>query len=223
MSIPELSAQSNGLMIQMPIADAQTTRTDPGPSRQPPTAHLLRLVESAEPQHDLVPVGLALHHFTEIVRGFVPISIVELHRATTILTKQTNVLIDHDAPLEAVRHLVTDEHRTATVDGRTIEELCGEDWPAVHAQARERANAAAQGARSFGETAILRLAATRAAQTRVPWWGTNLWSRRVDQWLGDARSNHRLRAALMRTPELLSSEILLDLLSPLRSRRTMPL
>ena len=54
----------------------------------PPTTPAAILYAARCPDLDeLIPVGLALHLFTEIVYGRVSLSVTDLHRATTVLTK----------------------------------------------------------------------------------------------------------------------------------------
>jgi hypothetical protein len=133
---------------------------------------------------ELVPVGLALHLFTEIIARRVDLSVTELHRATTVLTKQVlDALIrdgEYDA-LRAVLRLVTDLDRAAMPDGRTACELCGEAWPAVRNTAFSRAEQTVRGADDFGVEPMLRLAASRAIVDPTPWWGTPAWRDRLSE------------------------------------------
>lgn len=180
-------------------------------SRRPPlpTAALLRLVDD-DGALDLVPAGIALHVFTEPLRDHVRIGTVDLHRATTVLTKQVKRLLSGDDRLPSIAALVTDPSRQATPDGRTAAQLCGRAWPAVRAVATERSAASIDGAEAFGETAILRLAATRAAAPACRWWGTTGWVELVERWASDAShaQSRRLVTSLLRTPELVADEIL---------------
>ena len=170
------------------------------PAPAAPTAQLLRLVSNDEP-FDLVPVGITLHCFTEPLRAEMAISLARLHQATTILTKQIKQVLSGDNRLRAIRSLVTDAHRVATSDGLTVEELCGPHWPTLRAIADQRAAAAEEGAVSFGEPAILRLAATRAVAPTCPWWGTRGWTELVDRWASDTGHGRRSITPLLVTPE----------------------
>ena len=96
-------------------------------------AHILYAAQRPD-LDELIAVGLSLHLFTEIVHGRVDLSVTDLHRATTVLTKQLlGALIQHGQrdPLRDVLQLVTDGDREAMPDGRSAEDLCGLDWPAV--------------------------------------------------------------------------------------------
>lgn len=179
-----------------------------------PIAQLLSVVGESERPHDLIAVGTALHTFTDPVRATgIDVDLVELHRATTVLTKQVARVLDSDDRLERLAALVTDESRPATVDGRTARTFCGTAWDDVHAIAVERMEATISGAAAFGETAILRLAATRAADTTAPWWGTPAWQACV----GDATSiDRRTAIRLLHSPETASSDDLRAILAPER-------
>jgi hypothetical protein len=174
----------------------------------PPTADALRLVDTGDPRFDLVPVGVALHSFTDPVRQHAGLPCTELHRATTVLTKQIRRLLADPCRLQAIRDLVTDPLRVALPDGRTAATLCGDAWSTVQAIADERAAGAVEGARAFGETAILRLAATRASMPTIPWWGTRGWTELVDRWASDHRDERHTIATLLRSPETADDETL---------------
>lgn len=179
-------------------------------SRRPslPTAALLRLADDTDGALDLVPAGIALHVFTEPLREHVHLTGAELHRATAVLTKQVKRLLTGDDRLAAIGALVTDPGRQATPDGRTAAMLCGRAWPAVVEVAAARSAASIDGAAAFGETAILRLAATRAAAPSCRWWGTSGWAELVERWAADDTHPRRLVTSLLRTPELVADEIL---------------
>ncbi len=188
---------------------------------------------------DLIPLGLALHHFGDAMlelRG----PTAELHHALTVLTRQLRrALDDHhglddldhlrdvgdsthhavDAPggdgagddrgaLDVVRSLVTDPARIATADGVVAAEFCGEAWDDIARQAEDRAVAAIEGAGTYGTTPILRLAATRAAQTRLPWWGTPEWAALVEQAVAQQSVPEELRVTLLRAPEHVGIDLL---------------
>jgi hypothetical protein len=189
-----------------------TAPADAAPAGHVLTGELFREVSTTETANELVAVGLALHHFTELAREFAPIDAIELHRATTILTRQVVRLLADGAPLEEICELVTDPNRVATVDRRTVAELCGERWPTIHRIATERATAAIEGSRTFGSTTVLHLAATRAVRPQCSWWGTDGWAKRVDEWLAAHPSEPELRAALEHTPEGVGDDVLGDLI-----------
>ena len=81
-----------------------STSTEPAPTRLL-TPDLFREVNATGTSDDLIAVGLALHHFTEVVRELVTIEPLKLHRATTILTKQIlkRVWPDEDADENTLR------------------------------------------------------------------------------------------------------------------------
>jgi len=193
---------------------ASNTATLVSSGADAPTAQLLRLVDEDE-HFNLVPVGISLHYFTDPARAHCTISITELHRATTVLTKQVKGVLTGNDRLEAIRGLVTDPHRTALPDGTTVRDLCGEAWTAVRSIADQRAAAGVEGAVTFGEAAILRLAATRAAMPQCPWWGTRGWTLLIDNWARrDARAGRRSIAPLLLTPEDADEAVLAAILEP---------
>ena len=165
-------------------------------------------MDHGDDRFDLVPVGIALHSFTDAARQHTELPFTDLHRATTVLTKQIDRVLADVGRLHAIHDLVTDPRREALPDGRTASMLCGDAWPVVVAVAHERASAALEGARTFGETAILRLAATRAAMPTSPWWGTRGWTELVDRWASDHRNGRRAVASLLRSPETADAELL---------------
>lgn len=183
-----------------------------------PTAALLRLADDTDGALDLVPAGIALHVFTEPLRDHVRLPRIELHRATTVLTKQVKRLLTGDDRLAAIGTLVTDPGRQAAPDGRTAAMLCGRAWPAVVAAATARSASSIEGAAAFGETAILRLAATRAAAPSCRWWGTSGWVELVERWAAEEAHPRRLVASLLRTPELVADEVLESVLQSVLDR-----
>lgn len=184
----------------------------PPPHRSPPTAALLRAIAEADDQLDLVPVGVSLHLFTEAARDHAGLSVVELHRCTTTLTKQVQDVLAGDDRLQAVQRLVTDPDRPARPGGPRVADLCGAAWPAVREVAEQRAAAAVEGAITFGETAILRLAATRAALPNVPWWGTRNWTDLVAGWAREGRVGRTSVTQALRFPETVSDDVLAAIL-----------
>ena len=182
------------------------------PSGRLLTSDLFREVHTTANAHDLVAVGIALHHFTELVRELVPVDPIELHRATTILTRQVTELLDADAPLDTICALMTDPDRVATADGRTSAELCGDAWPEVQESSNERTVSALEGAETFGAATVLHLAATRAVRPRHVWWGTDGWNKRVDEWLSAHPESEHLRPMLTNEPEHAEADVLVDLI-----------
>jgi hypothetical protein len=156
------------------------------PAVAPPTTPAAILYAAQRPDVDeLVAVGLALHLFTEIVFGRVALTITDLHRATTVLTKQVlDALIRHEEqdPLRAVLRLVTDAERESMPDGRTACDLCGLAWPTVRNAAFVRAEQSIRGAVDFGVEPMMRLAASRAVVAPTPWWGTPAWRDRLTRY-----------------------------------------
>jgi hypothetical protein len=151
----------------------------------PPTTPAAILYAAQCPDLDeLIAVGLALHLFTEIAYGRVDLPVTDLHRATTVLTKQVLAAlihhVEHD-PLRAVLRLVTDAERESMPDGRTACDLCGLAWPAVRNAAFLRADQSIRGAVDFGVEPMLRLAASRAIVDPMPWWGTPVWRDRLSE------------------------------------------
>lgn len=164
------------------------------PVPAPPATPAVILYAAQCPDLDeLIAVGLTLHLFTEIVHARVDLSVTDLHRATTVLTKQVlDALIHHGErdPLRDVLRLVTDGDRESMPDGRSAETLCGLDWPAVRNAAFLRAEQSIRGAVDFGVEPMLRLAASRAVVAATPWWGTPVWRQR----LGEFQAGHAMGA-----------------------------
>jgi hypothetical protein len=185
------------------------------PTWRPTTATILRQLD-VRPRR-LVALGIALHHVVEPLDAAVELPAVELHRATTVLTKQVLRELDRDDPLAAVHLLLTDPARLATVDGRTARQLCGTAWPIVRDVALDRSTAAIAGADRFGTDAVLQLAALHAARSEAPWWGTRAWDDAVDAWQEAGRISPRLHDALRRTPESVDVGLLGRLLQLLPS------
>lgn len=172
-----------------------TTRT---PAWNGSTAHLLDVVAAADRPQLLMACGVAIHLFAEPVQRHAELPTVHLHRATTVFTKQVAGHLDEDDPLDLIRQLATSPERLATPERASVAELLGAAWEPVRAEAAERGDAAIDGARSFGETAVLRLSATRAAGATTPWWGTPAWTSLVAR----AGLDQRAASQLHRAPEL---------------------
>ncbi len=140
------------------------------------------------------------------------VTTIELHRITTILTKQVSRVLGGPAVFESIRSLVTDPNRIAISDGRTAAELCGPDWDQVRSLAIDRADAAVEGANRYGEATVLQLAAFCTAAARLPWWGTQAWEDRVDVWARSIRFAPRLKRAARHAPELVDTTVLRSIL-----------
>lgn len=156
----------------------------------------------------LVAVGLAVHLFADPLRDAVRITPTELHRATTVLTKQITAVLDGDDRLRAVRQLVVDPTRVAAADGRTVEQFARTGWSLVRDVAEQRATVAIDSALVYGETALLRLAATRATGPGSRWWGTPTWSDAVERWVESSGASRRLADRLLSQPESVSDAAL---------------
>jgi hypothetical protein len=156
----------------------------------------------------LVSVGLAVHLFSDPLRGAVRVLPTEIHRTTTVLTKQIAAILEGDDRLRAVQRLVVDPTRTATADGRTAEHLAQSGWSLVRDVAEQRARVAIESALVYGETALLRLAATRAAGPDALWWGTRAWSDAVERWVASSGASRRVADRLLSQPESVSDAAL---------------
>ena len=150
-------------------------------------------------------LGVALHHFTEVLDG--KMDVLDLHRATTVLTKQVCDVIGDDDALATIEQLVTDPQRVAMPNGRRVAELCGETWNEVRDVAARRSAASCDGAREFGHDAILNLAVVRGVGATEPWWGTPMWRERVERVPADAISTDD-REELLERPEFADDELL---------------
>ena len=171
-----------------------------------------RLALSRRTTRDLAPLGIALHHLSDGLLSVGISSPLEVHRATTVLTKQIAAGIDAPDPLAALSDLLTDPDRIAVPDGRTASEFCGPAWTRIRDITIERNSAAAAGIDEYGIVTVFRLAALHAANTTAPWWGTAAWEKRVTAWLSDVPYAPLLRSALLRSPEFVDDEILADIL-----------
>lgn len=179
------------------------------------TPSVLRSTVEDEGIDDLIAVGLSLHLFTELVREHLDLADTDLHRATTVLTKQVidtlaRQLTTGKDPLEAIQRLITDPARRAHPDGRTAEELCGAAWSAVRTAAFQRAEMTIRGALDYGVVPMLRLAATRAVTQQAPWWGTPAWRARLERHVAASPLEHLTLSA---APELAPDDTLLALVA----------
>ncbi|NNE11146.1 MAG: hypothetical protein HKN41_02750 [Ilumatobacter sp.] len=170
---------------------------------------------SDEPLSDreqvLAALGFALHHLTEPLGAAV--SMLDMHRATTVLTKQIATALGADGAVADVARLLTDPQRVAMVDGRTALELCGPTWHYVASTSGERVDAALSGVDRFGPRVVARLAYLRGLQANGPWWGTTTWAEHAERWFDEHRLAPRLRSALLRRPERVDDAIVADILN----------
>lgn len=185
-------------------------------SATPTTAQLIHRTDATIARPLYASLGVALHHFTEMLAD--AIDPIELHRATTVLTKQVHDLLDHDDALDAIDRLVTDPARVAMPDGRTAIEFCGERWSDVRAVAHRRARASCEGALEFGLDAIINLAVVRSVGSDEAWWGTPMWAQRVDLVLA-GMIEEPVRSQLLSEPELVEDDVLAIILKQQRPLR----
>lgn len=168
----------------------------------PTTAQVIGRTDASIARPVYAGLGVALHHFTDELRD--RIDQLELHRATSVLTKQVCKLLDDDDPLGAIRQLVTDPRRVALPDGRRVAEVCGAAWDDIRAIADERSTASCAGAEEFGREAIINLAAVRGVGADRPWWGTPAWRDLVDR----TPMTSDERRLLHERPELAADDLL---------------
>jgi hypothetical protein len=201
----------------MTIATVWTTPPKIRPRHAPPTtAAVIRSAVEGNELDDLIAVGLALHLFTELVHREVDLPLTDLHRATTVLTKQLSATLSRhplDAAFRRVLRLVTDPERPAHPDERTAGELCGPAWPAVRTAAYGRAEQSIRGAHDYGVVPMLRLAATRAAAHRSPWWGTAAWRARLSAYLDTEAPGRFEQLTLGDSPEHAPEDCLLAIVA----------
>lgn len=182
-------------------------------TRGPATAAALRrLATDRRTDRDLTALGVALHHFTDIVALNVDVPDSELHQANTVLTKQVRTAMGGPDPMEVVRRLVADPHRSATGDGRSAAELCGPAWMTIEAIVVRRADLAVEGSRTYGVDTIAKLASVHASLATFPWWGTDAWERQVERWSRHDRRSPLVRTALLRSPDRLDHRIVRSVL-----------
>jgi hypothetical protein len=182
----------------------------------PATPAAIRYAAQCPDVDELIAVGLALHLFTEIVYGRVELSATDLHRATTVLTKQVLEALIHHAEQDALRtilRLVTDAERESLPDGRAARDLCGDAWPAVRCEAYSRAEQSIRGAADYGVEPMLRLAASRAVVDPTPWWGTPVWRRRLTEFQSSNTMGALEHLTLGTAPEYAPEESLLAIVA----------
>ncbi len=177
------------------------------------TAQILHSASTPSAWTSAAPTGVSLHQFTELLEHHLELTELELHRATTILTKQIKQALDGPATFRSIRALVTDPDRIATVDGQTALELCGFAWHQIRSQAADKADAALDGAERFGERTVLQLAVLRTIQCQIPWWGTQQWESRVNAWSRTVRFSSGLKRTVRCSPELVADDVLHEIIT----------
>lgn len=193
------------------MSQVLASQVAPSPWRLP-TAQIVDLTSVPQVTAIAAPIGISLHHFTELVSKHLDLTRIDLHRITTILTKQVGRVLGGPAVFESIRSLVTDPNRIAISDGRTAAELCGPNWDQVRSLAIDRADAAIEGADRYSEATVLQLAAFCTATARLPWWGTQAWDDRVDAWARSIRFAPRLKRAARHAPEQVDAAVLRSIL-----------
>jgi hypothetical protein len=176
------------------------------------TAQLMQQANTTKLNGTAAPAGIALHQFTELIIDRVDAELTDLHRFTTILTKQVRQALGDADRFSSIQSLVTDPERIATHDGRTASELCGENWTHIQSASDARARAAIDGAHRFGDDTVMLLAELRTAESERPWWGTNEWDQRVDDWSGTVRFAHKLKRQVRLAPELIADDLLFEII-----------
>lgn len=167
--------------------------------------------ELSERERLLAALGFALHHLTEPLGSAV--SMLDTHRATTVLTKQIATALESVDAVHAVARLLTDPDRLAMPDGRSAREFCGPTWHYVAATSIKRVDAALDGVAQYGSPVVARLACLRGLQASGPWWGTEFWNECAEGWFAEHRLAPRLRSALLRRPERVDDAIIADILN----------
>jgi hypothetical protein len=182
----------------------------------PATPAAFRYAAQSPDLDELVAVGLTLHLFTEVLHGRVGLCLTEMHRATTVLTKEvldllTRLQSSHVLP--AVLRLVTDPDRAALPDGSTVHDVCGRAWPAVRGAAYALAEQSLRGADDFGVGPMLRLAASRAVVEPSPWFGTPAWRARLDKFMASHTIGELEYFVLSTAPEQAPEPLLLAMVA----------
>ncbi len=183
------------------------------PPLWPPTTAQLVIQARTRSSSDVSPVlGTALHQFTDVVIDQIDVETVDLHRFTTILTKQMQQAFRTRHKFVALRSLATDPRRIASPDGRTAADVCGSSWNKVRQVSNDRAVAAIDGAHRFGEATVIQLAVLRTAECEIPWWGSLEWEQRVDAWSKTIHFAPKLKRTVAQTPELVADDLLAELI-----------
>lgn len=176
-----------------------------------PTAAVIAQIDISRDRTVIASLGFALHHLSDALGG--ALSELDLHRATTILTKQIAQVIQVDDAVTQIGLLACNPDRVAMPDGRTAAELCGPRWADVAAASQARAVAACEGVESYGNDAVINLAMVRGAQGATPWWGTAAWAHLVELWFDDSMPSPRLRTALKHYPEQVDDSVVAAVLN----------
>ena len=133
--------------------------------------------------------------------------LADLHRATTVLTKQVRRLLAGDHRLGAIRDTVTDPDRTAMPDGRTASALCGDAWSAVRSVAEDRSAAAVDGAEASANPPSCD-SPPRGRRCRPTRGGAPAVDRSRRPLGARSHDGRRITASLLHSPETADDEIL---------------
>ncbi len=163
-------------------------------------------------RRDLAPLGIALHHFTDLVAGRADLDDAELHQATTVLTRQVRRAMATPEPFGELVDVLTDPSRPALADGRPASALCGRAWASIGPDVARRVWEAAAGTQAYGAGTILALAELRAHDAAFPWWGTDAWAQHVHRWALTRGATTRLRSSLLQAPDQVDAELVRDVL-----------
>jgi len=146
---------------------------------------------------------------------------LEMHRATTIFTKQLLGALE-PSDVRLFQRLLTDPDRTAMPDGRTARELCGDHWERVAEMSHRRADDARTGVETFGAGVVAKLAILRGLDAVVPWWSTPAWDRCAEAWFARHDFRARLLSNLTQRPESVDDSIVADVLNGALDDRPQP-
>jgi hypothetical protein len=183
-----------------------------------PTAAVIAQIDISRDRTVIASLGFALHHLSDALTG--SIGELDLHRATTIMTKQIAQIIQADDAVSQIGQLACNPDRVAMPDGRTAAELCGSLWNDVANASHERAVAASDGVLAYGNDAVINLAMVRGAQGTTPWWGTSMWAQIVNDWFDESMPSPRLRTALKHYPEQVDDAVVAAVLAGTTATRS---
>jgi hypothetical protein len=183
-----------------------------------PTAAVIAQIDISRDRTVIASLGFALHHLSDALVG--SIGDLDLHRATTIMTKQIVQIVQADDAVDQIGHLVCNPDRVAMPDGRSAAELCGSRWQDVAAASQARAVAAREGVSVYGNDAVINLAMVRGAQGTTPWWGTSMWAQIVNNWFDVSMPSPRLRTALKHYPEQVDDAVVAAVLAGTTAARS---
>ncbi len=187
--------------------------TLPSHAASVPIAHLLRVASAQTEPLRTIALGISIHLLADPLLQETELGLIQIHRATTTLTKQVLSELSEGAGLRALRPLLLDPDRPALPDRLPIRELCAGSWERVESWTADRLDVAIADAGMYGDQAVLRLAATRAVRPAFPWWGTAEWQSVVEQWIRHGRRSRALQRALLEAPEAVEPVLLAAALS----------